>query len=97
MSPGNGERLELKLDYDGVLEEWGDKGLPLPEEISPSSSPGVDIQALAANIDLFTVDGDLNQSTATNKSKNVSSDQRPRSKGRFVRKPNSFVSEDVTH
>ncbi|KAI3811467.1 hypothetical protein L1987_21191 [Smallanthus sonchifolius] len=58
---GDGQRLGLKLDYDGVLDDWADRGLPLPEEMWPSSSPGGDIHAMAANIDLFSDDGNLRQ------------------------------------
>lgn len=44
LSIGNGHRLMLRLDYDGVMNAWTDKGLPLPEEISSSTSPGGDIR-----------------------------------------------------
>ncbi|KAL8191548.1 hypothetical protein R6Q57_028279 [Mikania cordata] len=43
LNSGNEQRIGLKLDYDGVLNGWADKGLPVPEEISPSSSPASDI------------------------------------------------------
>ncbi|KAK9055276.1 hypothetical protein SSX86_026358 [Deinandra increscens subsp. villosa] len=105
-SSGDGKRLVLKLDYDGVLSEWADKGLPLPEEISHSSSPGGDIHTMAANIDLFSEDGGWNESTATRPTdknspkktrtlKSTGSDKRSRCKGRFVKKPNSSDCDEV--
>ncbi|KAJ0788387.1 hypothetical protein HanPI659440_Chr05g0191091 [Helianthus annuus] len=92
-------KLVLKLDYDGVLNDWAGKGSPVPEEI---------IHAKAANIDIFSEDGGWKESSATRSLdnnnlkkirpvKNACSDKRPRCKGRFdfVEKPNSSVYNEV--
>ncbi|GJY40367.1 hypothetical protein Tco_0427637 [Tanacetum coccineum] len=97
---GSEHGLGLKLDYDAVLNAWSDKGSPLPEEISSSSSSRSDVNARAANIDLFSKNGGWIESGATRcmdkkKIKIVtSSDRRPRCKGRFMKKPNSTACNE---
>ncbi|PWA46600.1 CCT domain-containing protein [Artemisia annua] len=77
----SGHGLGLKLDYDAVLNAWSDKGSPLPEEISLSSSSRGDVHARAANIDLFSINGGRIESGATRSmDKKKISDRRPRCK-----------------
>ncbi|KAI3701714.1 hypothetical protein L6452_26989 [Arctium lappa] len=106
-----GSRLLLKLNYDDVLSVWSDKGSPLPEEISGSESPGGDIHARLARIDLFSENGALREASVMRykekkrtrlfskkiryQVRKVNADRRPRSKGRFVRRPNSPTCEDT--
>ncbi|XP_023765468.1 protein CHLOROPLAST IMPORT APPARATUS 2 isoform X1 [Lactuca sativa] len=110
-SPEIGSRLLLKLNYDDVLNAWSDKGSPLPEEISGSESPGGDIHARLAQIDLFSENGGLREASVMRykekkrtrlfskkiryQVRKVNADRRPRSKGRFVRRPNSPTCEDT--
>ncbi|KVI01426.1 protein CHLOROPLAST IMPORT APPARATUS 2-like [Cynara cardunculus var. scolymus] len=110
-SPEIGSRLLLKLNYDDVLSVWSDKGSPLPEEISGSESPGGDIHAKLARIDLFSENGALREASVMRykekkrtrlfskkiryQVRKVNADRRPRSKGRFVRRPNSPTCEDT--
>ncbi|KAI7747077.1 hypothetical protein M8C21_002513 [Ambrosia artemisiifolia] len=94
--------LLLKLDYDGVLNDWAGKGLHVPEDVSRSMYPGGDIHVTAANIDLFSEDedGGWKEYSATKKIrpiKNACSDKRPRCKGRFMKKPNSSVCDEVSN
>ncbi|KAI3790503.1 hypothetical protein L2E82_03593 [Cichorium intybus] len=107
----NGPRLLLKLNYEKVLKAWSDKGSPLPEEMSGSESPGSDIHARLAQIDLFSENGGLREASVIRYKekrrtrlffkkiryhvRKVNADQRPRSKGRFVRKPKSPTCEEI--
>ncbi|XP_071729692.1 protein CHLOROPLAST IMPORT APPARATUS 2-like [Rutidosis leptorrhynchoides] len=104
------KKLLLKLNYDDVLNAWSDKGSPLPEEISGSESPGGDIHAKLAQIDLFSENGGLREASVMRykekkrtrlfskkiryQVRKVNADRRPRSKGRFVRKTNSTSCDD---
>ncbi|KAI3513992.1 hypothetical protein L1887_12297 [Cichorium endivia] len=104
----NGQRLMLKLNYDAVENAWSDRGSPLPEEISQSVSLGDDVHARAAQIDLFSDNGGWMESSATRSTeknhikkiryqlKNLSTDRRPRCKGRFVTKPNFPTCDEET-
>ncbi|KAJ9550728.1 hypothetical protein OSB04_014773 [Centaurea solstitialis] len=105
------KKLLLKLNYDDVLSVWSDKGSPLPEEISGSESPGGDIHARLARIDLFSENGAVREASVMRykekkrtrlfskkiryQVRKVNADRRPRSKGRFVRRPNSPTCEDT--
>ncbi|XP_023757652.1 protein CHLOROPLAST IMPORT APPARATUS 2 [Lactuca sativa] len=109
LSLENWPRLLLKLNYEKVLNAWSDKGSPLPEEMSGSESPGSDIHARLAQIDLFSDNGGLREASVTRykekrrtrlfskkiryQVRKLNADQRPRSKGRFVRRPNSPTCE----
>lgn len=104
------DKLMLKLNYDDVLNAWSDKASPLPEEFSGSESPGGDIHARLAQIDLFSENGGLREASVMRykekkrtrlfskkiryQVRKVNADRRPRSKGRFVRRPNSPTCED---
>ncbi|XP_071742111.1 protein CHLOROPLAST IMPORT APPARATUS 2 [Rutidosis leptorrhynchoides] len=106
---GNGPRLLLKLNHDNVLSAWSDKGSPLPEEISGSESPGKDIHARLAQIDLFSENGGLREASVIRYKekkrsrlfskkiryhvRKVNADQRPRSKGRFVRRSPTYEEQ----
>ncbi|KAL1217455.1 Protein CHLOROPLAST IMPORT APPARATUS 2 [Cardamine amara subsp. amara] len=94
----------LKLDYDGVLEAWSDKASPFPDEILGSEATGIDVNARLAQIDLFGDSGMREASVLRYKEKRrtrlfskkiryqvrkLNADQRPRMKGRFVRRPNT--------
>ncbi|GKB56753.1 chloroplast import apparatus 2-like protein [Tanacetum coccineum] len=98
-------RLLLKLNYNEVLNAWADKGSPLPEELSGSESPGGDIHTRLAQIDLFSENGGVREASVIRykekrrtrlfskkiryQVRKVNADCRPRSKGRFVRRPDS--------
>uniref|UniRef100_A0A5B6ZRR7 CCT domain-containing protein n=1 Tax=Davidia involucrata TaxID=16924 RepID=A0A5B6ZRR7_DAVIN len=102
-------RLLLKLNYDEVLNSWSDRGSPFSDEIPGSDYPGNDIHARLAQIDLFSESGGLREASVLRykekrrtrlfskkiryQVRKVNADQRPRMKGRFVRRPNSPVSE----
>lgn len=94
----------LKLDYDGVLEAWSDKASPFSDEILGPDSAGADVHARLAQIDLFGEGGMREASVLRYKEKRrtrlfskkiryqvrkLNADQRPRMKGRFVRRPNA--------
>ncbi|XP_076949815.1 protein CHLOROPLAST IMPORT APPARATUS 2-like [Bidens hawaiensis] len=97
--------LLLKLNYDDVLSAWSDKGSPLPEEISGSESADGDIHTRLAQIDLFSENGGLREASVMRykekkrtrlfskkiryQVRKVNADRRPRSNGRFVRRPSS--------
>ncbi|XP_076933125.1 protein CHLOROPLAST IMPORT APPARATUS 2-like [Bidens hawaiensis] len=101
----NNNKLLLKLNYDDVLSAWSDKGSPLPEEISGSESADGDIHTRLAQIDLFSENGGLREASVMRykekkrtrlfskkiryQVRKVNADRRPRSKGRFVRRPSS--------
>nr|XP_043624188.1 protein CHLOROPLAST IMPORT APPARATUS 2-like [Erigeron canadensis] len=104
-------RLLLKLNYDNVLNAWSDKGSPLPEEILGPESPGGDIHAKLAQIDLFSENGGVREASVNRykekrqtrlfskkiryQVRKVNADRRPRSKGRFVRRPNPPICEET--
>ncbi|XP_076914399.1 protein CHLOROPLAST IMPORT APPARATUS 2-like [Bidens hawaiensis] len=106
----NGTMLMLKLDYEKVLKAWSDKGSPVPEGVSGSESPGSDIHARLAQIDLFSENGGVREASVNRykekrrtrffskkiryQVRKVNADLRPRSKGRFVRRPNSPTCEE---
>ncbi|KAK1417090.1 hypothetical protein QVD17_26212 [Tagetes erecta] len=106
----NGPRLLLKLNYDKVLKAWSDKGSPLLDKKSTPESPGCDIHARLATIDLFSEHeevkeaGDIRYKEKRRtwlfskkircQVKKVNVDKRPRSKGRFLRRPNSPTYEE---
>ncbi|CAE6176361.1 unnamed protein product [Arabidopsis arenosa] len=94
----------LKLDYDGVLEAWSGKESPFSDEILGSDAAGVDFHARLSEIDLFGESGMREASVLRYKEKRMNrlfskkiryqvrklnADQRPRMKGRFVRRPNA--------
>ncbi|EOA13387.1 hypothetical protein CARUB_v10026429mg [Capsella rubella] len=91
----------LKLDYDGVLDAWSDKTSPFPDDILGLEP--ADVNARIAQIDLFGDSGMREASVLRYKEKRrtrlfskkiryqvrkLNADQRPRMKGRFVRRPN---------
>ncbi|XVF69913.1 hypothetical protein PTKIN_Ptkin11bG0119200 [Pterospermum kingtungense] len=45
--------LQLKLNYDEVVNAWSDRGCPFSEESAATEVPGTDIYARLAQIDLF--------------------------------------------
>ncbi|KAL4571202.1 hypothetical protein LXL04_017955 [Taraxacum kok-saghyz] len=102
------QQLLLKLNYDAVINAWSGRGSPLPEEISQSAYPGDDVHSRAAHIDLFSENGGWMESSATRSTdknhlkkircqlKNLTTDRRPRCKGRFVAKANSLTCEEET-
>ncbi|CAA2938158.1 CHLOROPLAST IMPORT APPARATUS 2-like [Olea europaea subsp. europaea] len=101
--------LSLKLNYDNVLNAWSDKGSPFSGETpSDSEAARHDVQTRLAQIDLFGEDEVRESSVLCDKEKQrkhlfskkiryqvrkVNADQRLRTKGRFVRSPNSRESE----
>ncbi|KAI4344467.1 hypothetical protein L6164_011691 [Bauhinia variegata] len=50
LNPG----LQLKLNYDDILNSWSNKGSPFAEDSPGSDAPGNDVAARLAQIDLFT-------------------------------------------
>ncbi|KAL9377248.1 hypothetical protein Peur_031368 [Populus x canadensis] len=106
--PQSNQRLILKLNYDNVLKAWSDRGSPFSEE-TMGSAEGTDVSARLAQIDLFSENGMREASVLRYKEKRrtrlfskkiryqvrkVNADQRPRMKGRFVRRPNPSTSSD---
>ncbi|KAJ6407992.1 hypothetical protein OIU84_011327 [Salix udensis] len=100
--------LILKLNYDHVLSEWSDRGSPFSDE-SMGCSEGNDVSARLAQIDLFSENGMREASVLRYKEKRrtrlfskkiryqvrkLNADQRPRMKGRFVRRPDPSTSGD---
>ncbi|PON92613.1 CCT domain containing protein [Trema orientale] len=98
--------LSLKLNYDDVLSAWSDKGSPFSEDAPPGTdSPGNDVSARLAQIDLFPEAGGVREASVMRykekrrtrlfskkiryQVRKVNADRRPRMKGRFVRRPNS--------
>ncbi|KAK9683325.1 hypothetical protein RND81_10G132200 [Saponaria officinalis] len=53
----------LKLNYDGVLDAWSDKGSPFTEDSSGSEFSGSDALARLAQIDLFGENGALREAS----------------------------------
>ncbi|KAK9700109.1 hypothetical protein RND81_08G217500 [Saponaria officinalis] len=100
----------LKLNYDEVLEAWSDKGSLFTEDLSSSEFPGTDALARLAQIDLFGENVALREASVQRykekrrtrlfskkiryQVRKVNADQRPRMKGRFVRKLNSSADEE---
>lgn len=101
----------LKLNYDEVLNAWSDKGSPFSDDILGSEFSGSDTLARLAQIDLFGDSGALREASVQRykekrrtrffskkiryQVRKVNADQRPRMKGRFVRRPNSSGSEEI--
>lgn len=101
----------LKLNYDEVLNAWSDKGSPFSEDIAGLELSGCDALARLAQIDLFGENGALREASVQRykekrrtrlfqkkiryEVRKVNADQRPRMKGRFVRRPNSSGSEEI--
>lgn len=95
----------LKLNYDEVLNAWSDRGSPFSEEFPGAEVSGSDTLARLAQIDLFGETGALREASVQRykekrrtrlfskkiryEVRKVNADQRPRMKGRFVRRPNS--------
>ncbi|XVF19031.1 hypothetical protein REPUB_Repub11eG0075500 [Reevesia pubescens] len=106
-NPNPNPGLQLKLNYQEVVNAWSDRGSPFSEE---SEVPGHDIYARLAQIDLFSeVGGEREASVLRYKEKRrtrlfskkiryqvrkVNADRRPRMKGRFVRRPNSCSTSE---
>ncbi|CAK9162256.1 unnamed protein product [Ilex paraguariensis] len=96
--------LLLKLNYDDVLTAWSDSKLPFSDEV-----PGNDLHARLAQIDLFSESGGVREASVMRykekrrtrlfskkiryQVRKVNADQRPRVKGRFVRRANSPESD----
>ncbi|XP_030456500.2 protein CHLOROPLAST IMPORT APPARATUS 2-like [Syzygium oleosum] len=97
--------LLLKLNYDEVVDAWSGKGSPFPDE---SDGAGNDVSARLAQIDLFSESGGVREASVQRykekrrtrlfskkiryQVRKVNADQRPRMKGRFVRRPSSSTS-----
>ncbi|KAL5838691.1 hypothetical protein ACOSQ3_015860 [Xanthoceras sorbifolium] len=96
--------LLLKLKYDDVASAWSDRGSPFLDESLSSDAQGNDVSARLAQIDLFSESGVREASVLRYKEKRrtrlfskkiryqvrkVNADQRPRMKGRFVRRSNA--------
>ncbi|XP_074308236.1 protein CHLOROPLAST IMPORT APPARATUS 2-like [Silene latifolia] len=102
--------LSLNLNYEEVLDAWSDKGSLFSEDLSGSEFSGMDASARLAQIDLFSENGALREASVQRYKekrqtrlfskkiryhvRKVNADQRPRMKGRFVRRPKSAVSEE---
>ncbi|KAL9230142.1 hypothetical protein vseg_005530 [Gypsophila vaccaria] len=105
--PKSNAEMLLKLNYDEVLDAWSDKGSPFCED---SEFSGSDALARLAQIDLFGENGAMREAIVQRykekrrtrlfskkiryQVRKVNADQRPRMKGRFVRRPNSSGSEE---
>ncbi|PSS36390.1 Protein CHLOROPLAST IMPORT APPARATUS 2 like [Actinidia chinensis var. chinensis] len=99
--------LLLKLNYDGVANAWSDRGSPFSEEIPGHES---DLHARLGQIDLFSENGGVREASVLRykekrrtrlfsrkiryQVRKINADRRPRMKGRFVRRPNSPMSEE---
>ena len=108
-SPKQKSGLLLKLNYEKVLDVWSDRGSPFPDD--GSDVPDNDVSARLAQIDLFSESGvEREASVLRYKEKRrtrlfskkiryevrkVNADQRPRMKGRFVRRTNSSTNDDA--
>ncbi|KAK9742438.1 hypothetical protein RND81_03G173000 [Saponaria officinalis] len=109
-SPKSSAEMLLKLNYDDVLDAWSEKGSPFCEDLSGSEFSGSDALARLAQIDLFGENGAMREAIVQRykekrrtrlfskkiryQVRKVNADQRPRMKGRFVRRPNSSGSEE---
>ncbi|KAI7739760.1 hypothetical protein M8C21_026542 [Ambrosia artemisiifolia] len=107
----NGPRLLLKLNYDKVLEAWSDKGSPLLEKVSSLESTGRVTHTRSTQVDLFSENEEARDACVTRSKekrrtwlfskkikyqvKKVNADRRPRSKGKFVRRPDSPTCEET--
>ncbi|KAI3416702.1 CCT domain-containing protein [Psidium guajava] len=101
--------LLLKLNYDRVVDAWSGNGSPFSDD---SDGAGNDVSAKLAQIDLFSESGGVREASVqrykekrrnrlfSNKIRyqvrKVNADQRPRIKGRFVRRANSSTSASKT-
>ncbi|GAA0155077.1 hypothetical protein LIER_12896 [Lithospermum erythrorhizon] len=101
--------LQLKLNYEVVLNAWSNRPTPLPEELLNSKGSANDVQTRLSKINLFTQDGGLSEASVSRYKENrrtrpfskkiryqvskFNVDQRPRMKGRFVRRPDSPQSD----
>ncbi|XP_074287307.1 protein CHLOROPLAST IMPORT APPARATUS 2-like [Silene latifolia] len=108
--PKSIEGTLLKLNYDEVLNAWSDKGSPFSEDLSGSEFSGSDVMARLAQIDLFGENGAVRDAIVQRykekrrtrlfskkiryQVRKVNADQRPRMKGRFVRRSSSSGSEE---
>ncbi|GMN62756.1 hypothetical protein TIFTF001_031837 [Ficus carica] len=97
--------LLLKLNYDGVLKAWSDKGSPFSDEGDAPTGNRNDVAARLAQIDLFPETGGVREASVLRykekrrtrlfskkiryQVRKVNADRRPRMKGRFVRRLNS--------
>ncbi|XP_021277159.1 LOW QUALITY PROTEIN: protein CHLOROPLAST IMPORT APPARATUS 2 [Herrania umbratica] len=97
--------LQLKLNYDEVVNAWSDRGSPFAEESPGAEVAGNDVYARLAQIDLFSDGGGVREASVLRykekrrtrlfskkiryQVRKVNADRRPRMKGRFVRRPNS--------
>ncbi|XP_047310101.1 protein CHLOROPLAST IMPORT APPARATUS 2-like [Impatiens glandulifera] len=100
---GGGGGLLLKLNHEKLLAAWSDGGSPFSDELPPGNEAiGNNLHARLAQIDLFG--GEREASVLRYKEKRrtrlfskkiryqvrkLNADQRPRMKGRFVRRPDS--------
>ncbi|KAL8480283.1 hypothetical protein ACS0TY_026994 [Phlomoides rotata] len=55
--------LLLKLNYDGVLNEWSDKVFPFSSDSPAAPSAGNDVQGRLAQIDLFSENGGIREAS----------------------------------
>ncbi|KAH7855747.1 hypothetical protein Vadar_028358 [Vaccinium darrowii] len=99
----------LKLNYDQVASAWSDRGSPFSEEFPGHEQSGIDLHARLAEIDLFSENGGVREASVLRykekrrtrlfskkiryQVRKVNADRRPRMKGRFVRRPNSPMSD----
>ncbi|KAE9464216.1 hypothetical protein C3L33_03855, partial [Rhododendron williamsianum] len=99
----------LKLNYDEVANAWSDRGSPFSEEFPGQEQPGSDLHARLGEIDLFSENGGVREASVLRykekrrtrlfskkiryQVRKVNADRRPRMKGRFVRRPNSPMSD----
>ncbi|KAH9617111.1 hypothetical protein KSS87_013719 [Heliosperma pusillum] len=100
----------LKLDIDGVLDAWSDKVSVFSDGVTGSEFSGSGALARLAQIDLFGESGALREASVQRykekrrtrlfskkiryQVRKVNADQRPRMKGRFVRRLNSPEREE---
>ncbi|XP_017983581.1 PREDICTED: protein CHLOROPLAST IMPORT APPARATUS 2 isoform X2 [Theobroma cacao] len=103
--PNPNAGLQLKLNYDDVVNAWSDRGSPFAEESPGPEVAGNDVYARLAQIDLFSDGGGVREASVLRykekrrtrlfskkiryQVRKVNADRRPRMKGRFVRRPNS--------
>ncbi|XP_028774142.1 protein CHLOROPLAST IMPORT APPARATUS 2-like [Neltuma alba] len=106
----NASKLMLKLNYDDVLSAWSDRGSPFANGRRGSDSPGNNANAQEAHIDLLTNMGGVREASVMRykekrrtrliskkiryQVRKVNADQRPRMKGRFVRRANHSSNPD---
>ncbi|KAL3534871.1 hypothetical protein ACH5RR_003332 [Cinchona calisaya] len=101
--------LQLKLNYDNVLNVWSDGSFPFLDDSPVAEASGNDVKARLAKIDLFSESGGVREASVLRykekrrsrlfskkiryQVRKVNADRRPRMKGRFVRRQNSPDSE----